>query len=83
MSTRTEPAKYRFGARQFLWKSHWTNEDAGILDTARGLGLTLFAISLGDGVQFEPARPIGYPAGFPASLARRTIGVRIMMARVT
>jgi len=83
MRMRTEPAKYRFGARQFLWKSRWTDEDAGILDTARGLGLTLFEIWLGDGVQFEPARPIGCPSGFPASLARRTIGVWIMMAWVT
>ena len=83
MSMRTEPEKYRFGARRSLWKSHWTEEVGGIHDTARASALTLFEISLGEGVQFEPARPIGCPSGFPASLARRTIGVWIMMAWVT
>jgi D-psicose/D-tagatose/L-ribulose 3-epimerase len=48
--------KFKLGAHQFLWKSHWTDEDAGILDTARALGLTLFEISLGDDVQFDRQR---------------------------
>jgi D-psicose/D-tagatose/L-ribulose 3-epimerase len=56
MSMRTEPGKYRFGAHQFLWKSHWTDEDADILDTVRALGLTRFEISLGDDVRFDRQR---------------------------
>ena len=48
--------QYKFGAHQFLWKSHWTDDDLGILDTARGLGCTVFEISLGDDVQFDRGR---------------------------
>jgi D-psicose/D-tagatose/L-ribulose 3-epimerase len=44
---------FKFGAHQFLWKSHWTDADAGILDRARELGLTLFEVSLGDDVRFD------------------------------
>ncbi len=47
---------YKFGAHQFLWKSHWTDDDLGILDTVRGLGCTVFEISLGDDVQFDRGR---------------------------
>ena len=47
---------FKFGAHQFLWKSHWTDADLPILDAARALGLTLFEISLGDDVQFDRAR---------------------------
>lgn len=47
---------FKFGAHQFLWKSHWTDADLGILDTARELGCTLFEVSLGDDVKFNPAR---------------------------
>jgi sugar phosphate isomerase/epimerase len=47
---------FKFGAHQFLWKSHWTDCDLGILDQARSLGLTLFEISLGDDVGFDRAR---------------------------
>ena len=53
---RTEPGKFKLGAHQFLWKSHWTDDDAGILDTVRALGLTLFEIALGDDVQFDRQR---------------------------
>ena len=49
-------AKLKFGAHQFLWKSHWTDGDLNILDVAHALGLTLFEISLGDDVQFDRAR---------------------------
>jgi D-psicose/D-tagatose/L-ribulose 3-epimerase len=45
--------KYRFGAHQFMWKSHWTDADLSILDTVSGLGLSLFEISLGDDVDFD------------------------------
>lgn len=48
--------KFRFGAHQFLWQSHWTDADLGILDHARALGLTLFEISLGDDVHFDYGR---------------------------
>lgn len=49
-------ADFKFGAHQFLWKSHWTDDDLKILDTARGLGCTLFEVSLGDEVDFD--RPL-------------------------
>ena len=47
---------FKFGAHQFLWKSHWTDHDARILDQARALGLTLFEVSLGDDVSFNYRR---------------------------
>ncbi|MCX6922494.1 MAG: sugar phosphate isomerase/epimerase [Verrucomicrobia bacterium] len=47
---------FKFGAHQFLWKSHWTDADLPILDAARALGVTLLEISLGDDVQFDRAR---------------------------
>ena len=47
---------YKFGAHQFLWKSHWTDADLKILDIARQLGCALFEISLGDDVKFNRAR---------------------------
>jgi len=52
----TIPAKFQFGAHQFLWKSHWTDDDLGILDQARALGLSSFEISLGDDVHFDLSR---------------------------
>jgi len=45
----------QFGAHQFLWKSHWTDEDVQILDRVRELGCTLFEVSLGDDVSFDRA----------------------------
>ena len=48
--------RFKFGAHQFLWKSHWTDADLPILDAARSFGLTLLEISLGDDVQFDRAR---------------------------
>jgi D-psicose/D-tagatose/L-ribulose 3-epimerase len=47
--------KYKFGAHQFLWKSHWTDDDLGLLDTAHSLGCTLFEVSLGDDIFFDRA----------------------------
>jgi D-psicose/D-tagatose/L-ribulose 3-epimerase len=52
----THPGKFRFGAHQFLWKSHWADDDLAILDRAQALGLTLFEISLGDDVRFDYRR---------------------------
>jgi len=46
----------KFGAHQFLWKSHWTNDDLGILDAAGALGLSSFEISLGDDVRFDESK---------------------------
>lgn len=48
--------EFKFGAHQFLWKSHWTDGDAGILDRARGLGCAFFEVSLGDDVFFDRGR---------------------------
>ncbi len=44
---------FKYGAHQFLWKSHWTDSDLGILDTVRALGCTLFEVSVGDDVAFD------------------------------
>ncbi len=44
------------GAHQIMWKSHWTDDDLGILDRVRELGVTLFEVSLGDDVSFDCAR---------------------------
>ena len=49
-------SEFKLGVHQFLWKSHWTNEDLSILDTARSLGCALFEVSLGDDVQFDRVR---------------------------
>ena len=48
--------KFKFGAHQFLWKSHWTDDDLAILDRAHALGLTTFEVSLGDDVSFDYRR---------------------------
>ena len=45
---------YKYGAHQFLWVEHWTDECSHILDEARSLGLDCFEISLGDDVSFNP-----------------------------
>lgn len=49
----THKGKYLFGAHQFLWKKYWTDDDLGILDQARTLGLSIFEVSLGDDVDFD------------------------------
>ena len=36
-----QQATVKFGAHQFIWKSHWTDGDLHILDTVRSLGLRL------------------------------------------
>ena len=48
--------QFKFGAHQFLWKSHWTDADLPILDAARALGLTLLEISMGDDAKFDRGR---------------------------
>ena len=48
--------RFKFGAHQFLWKSHWTDADLGILDVVRRLDCSLFEVSLGDDVRFDRAR---------------------------
>jgi D-psicose/D-tagatose/L-ribulose 3-epimerase len=32
---RQDLGRFKFGAHNFLWKSHWTDADVGILDTVR------------------------------------------------
>jgi D-psicose/D-tagatose/L-ribulose 3-epimerase len=45
---------YKYGAHQFLWVEHWTDDCLYILDEARKLGLDSFEISLGDDITFNP-----------------------------
>ena len=45
---------YKYGAHQFLWVEHWTDDCLHILDEARELGLDSFEISLGDDIAFNP-----------------------------
>lgn len=56
VSNTQKGSQFQFGAHQFIWTNHWTDEDLGILDTARALGCTLFEISLGDDVAFDHGR---------------------------
>ena len=44
---------YKYGAHQFLWVEHWTDDCLHILDEARELGLDSFEISLGDEIAFN------------------------------
>lgn len=44
---------YKYGAHQFLWVEHWTDDCLHILDEARELGLDSFEISLGDDIAFN------------------------------
>jgi D-psicose/D-tagatose/L-ribulose 3-epimerase len=63
-----QQATIKFGAHQFLWKSHWTDGDLPILDTVRRLGLTLFEVSIGDDVQFDRRRLGKYAASLGVEL---------------
>ncbi len=44
----------KYGAHQFLWIEHWTDQSIDLLDEVRELGLDCFEISLGDDVSFNP-----------------------------
>ena len=48
--------RFKLGAHQFLWKSHLTDSDLCVLDTAQRLGCTFLEVSLGDDVRFDRAR---------------------------
>ena len=48
-------ASYTYGAHQFIWVEHWTDNCLPILDAARKLGLGCFEISLGNDIEFNPA----------------------------
>jgi D-psicose/D-tagatose/L-ribulose 3-epimerase len=48
--------KFKYGAHQMMWKTHWTDADLGILDRVRELGITLFEVSIGDDVVFDGAK---------------------------
>jgi D-psicose/D-tagatose/L-ribulose 3-epimerase len=45
---------YKYGAHQFLWVEHWTDDCLYILDEAQALGVDCFEISLGDDISFNP-----------------------------
>ena len=45
---------FTYGAHQFLWVEHWTDNCLYILDEAKALGLSCFEISLGDDIDFDP-----------------------------
>jgi D-psicose/D-tagatose/L-ribulose 3-epimerase len=47
-------ASFKYGAHQFLWVEHWTDDCLNILDDAHSLGLDSFEISLGDDISFNP-----------------------------
>jgi len=51
-----------------LWKSNWTDDDLGILDRVRALGLDLFEISIGDDVSFDCERVRAHAAGLGIEL---------------
>lgn len=50
-----ESCAFKWGVHQFLWKDRWTDADVGLLETVRELGCSLFEVSLGDDVVFDPA----------------------------
>ncbi len=45
---------YKYGAHQFLWIEHWTDNCLHILDQVHALGADCFEISLGDDIEFNP-----------------------------
>jgi D-psicose/D-tagatose/L-ribulose 3-epimerase len=56
VTTIANQKRFKLGAHQFLWKSHWTDADLGILDVVHRLGCNLFEVSIGDDVRFERGR---------------------------
>ena len=46
----------RFGAHCYLFTDRWSDDRLGLLDMARGLGLDLWEIAVGDDVVFDPLR---------------------------
>ncbi len=44
----------RFGAHCYLFTARWSDEQLGLLDTARALGLDVWEIAVGDDVSFSP-----------------------------
>ena len=51
---------FKYGAHQFLWQEHWTDDGLAVLDSARELGLDLFEVALGDDVEFDLDRTRRY-----------------------
>jgi D-psicose/D-tagatose/L-ribulose 3-epimerase len=51
-----------------MWKSHWTDDDLGILDRVHALGLDLFEICIGDDVSFDGERVRRHAAGLAIEL---------------
>lgn len=48
----THPMKY--GGHMYLWAERWSDDQLGLLNHVRALGLELFEVSLGDDSQFSP-----------------------------
>jgi D-psicose/D-tagatose/L-ribulose 3-epimerase len=44
----------KYGAHCYLFTRSWSDADVGFLDLARGLGLDMFELSVGDDVVFDP-----------------------------
>jgi D-psicose/D-tagatose/L-ribulose 3-epimerase len=46
--------RVKYGAHSYLFTRSWSDADVGFLDLARGLGLDMFELSVGDDVVFDP-----------------------------
>ena len=46
----------KFGGHIFLWTERWSNDTLYLIDNARDLGLDCLDISIGDDIEFDPAR---------------------------
>jgi len=46
--------RVKYGAHCYLFTRSWSDADVGFLDLARGLGLDMFELSVGDDVVFDP-----------------------------
>ncbi len=44
----------KYGAHQYLFVERWSDNELHVLDTARGLGLDMFEVSVGDDIVFTP-----------------------------
>lgn len=46
----------KYGAHCYLFTDRWSDDRIHLLDTAKGLGLEMFELSVGDDVSFDPRR---------------------------
>jgi len=47
--------QFKYGAHMYMWAERWSDEQIGLLDHIRELGLEVFEVSLGDDSDFTPA----------------------------